>query len=164
MPTITDTEYLELEGNVTSWVPLQTPAFELLDLSPLWQRGNKRGSDRLVPHRVGEVGYPRRYTGTRRDVPGAVYGNKDQNGVIYSDMRIGLELNVEYLQTELEDPPDSPLITRTARLHMPDGDVREGEVHVEAIVFAPGRELGPNGLRFVLQLKLLDGYLDLAGS
>ena len=54
MATPNLTEYLEIDG-----VPLQTAAWDLEDISGLWDIGEVRGSDALVPYKRGAISFRR---------------------------------------------------------------------------------------------------------
>lgn len=158
MPTPSQEEYLDIDG-----VALAIDgAWEWLDLSPLWEGADKRGSDRLVPGATGVVPYPRRATVSRRAINGYIYGFKDYNGVAFSDVRVGLEANIAFLQENIEEPPN-PLGdgTRLATLHLPSGATKTGDVHVEKLRIAA---FGPAAAKAVLELSIPSGALVYAGS
>lgn len=157
MPTPSQVEYLDVDG-----LPLAIEgAWEWLDLSPLWQGADKRGRDRLVPGAVGVRAYPRRPTVSERTIEGYVYGFRDVNGVAFSDVRVGLEANVTYLQEHIEAAPLTADGTRVANLHMPSGAIRTADVHVLALRLGA---FGPSAARAALVLSIPVGALDYAGS
>lgn len=158
MTTPSQTEYLAIDG-----IPACVEgAWEWLDLSPLWQGADKRGSDRLVPGAAGVVAYPRRPTVSVRALEGYIYGFRDVNGTVFTNVRTGLEANVSFLQEEWEsDIGVAADGTRTATLHMPSGATRTGAVHVIALRLAA---FGPTSARAVLELSIPAGALAYAGS
>lgn len=158
MPTPSQAEYLDIGG-----IPLCVEgAWEWLDLSPLWQGADKRGSDRLVPGAVGVVPYPRRATVSLRAIEGYIHGFRDYNGVPFADVRDGLEANVAFLQENIEETPATPADgTRVATLHLPSGATKTGDVHVLALRLSA---FGPSAARAVWELSIPDGSLIYAGS
>ena len=149
--TVTRAEYLEIDG-----VPLATPAWEIVDLSPLWQPADVRGSDRLIPGAAGVKPYRRRRTVSKRSLPMIVYGFEDLDGVAYADVREGLETNLDYLRANVVDPTNVGDGTRTAVLHLPSGSTRTGSVHVEGFELGTA---GPTSIRAVLTLSIPEGVL-----
>lgn len=157
MPLITRAEYLEIDG-----IPLATPAWEITDLSPLWDAANQRGSDRLIPGADGVLPQPRRKTITVKSLPMIIMGDRDQEGDYAGEFaRAQLRENVDYLIANVVDPPETSDGLRFAILHLPDGDEVSGHVHVSGLQLGM---LGPIGLRAILTVSMPDGRLVLNGS
>ena len=153
MPVITRDEYLEIND-----VPLATPAWEVLDLSPLWDVAGFRGDDRLIPQRDGEKPLRRRIAAMRVQVPLIVYGDADQDGMPYSEGRAGLRANLVYLEEAFMVPNLSnadgtwPLV-----LHLPAGETLSGDCIVNPpLQLAPK---SPTTVLCVLDIKIPAGVL-----
>ena len=100
------------------------------DLAPLLDDGEVRGSDRLIPHATGAVGYPRRRTVTRVDIPLWISGLVRWDGVPQADHAMALIGNVEYLRTNIGIAKQTGDGTVTASWTRPDGTVRTAAAHV----------------------------------
>lgn len=122
-------------------VSLNTPAWTLPDLSPLWATPTLRGSNRLIPGLAGRKAYKRRLDETTHTLPILITGFCDQIGTPYDDLGIsfsqGLESNIRFLQTAfgLDDPSAiaSGDSTLTATFVLPSGDARIAPVQVLAL-------------------------------
>lgn len=125
MPTITATEYLEINS-----VPLATPAWRLTDLTSLYDEADVRGDDILIPHSAGVLAQPRRRTVTKKALPIVVFGDYDLDGVAHTDPREGLAINTAYLMTNVVAPPGTGDGTRDAVWHLWDGSTKAADVHV----------------------------------
>lgn len=91
-------EYLEIDG-----VALDTPAWIVTDLGPLWEPADVRGGDRLIPGAAGVRSYQRRATVTRKALAMSIFGDVDQAGTPQADVRAGLWANVAYLRANVVD-------------------------------------------------------------
>jgi hypothetical protein len=119
-------------------VSLNTPAWCLPDMSPLWASRAQRGSNRLIPGVTGRKAYKRRLDETKLSLPILITGFCDSEGTSYADIGIsfaqGLEANVKFLQNAfgLDDPAllSSGDSTLTATLTLPSGDSRVADVQV----------------------------------
>lgn len=85
------------------------PAIHALDPGQLWQRGQKRGTDRLIPFpsdsATGVVGYPRRYKPTKRTIHFGLHGNVSlETGDPVVDYIQGAYTNLDYLNSQVCDP------------------------------------------------------------
>jgi hypothetical protein len=151
---ITSDEYLEIDG-----YPLATPAVRVTNLSVLWEPGDVRGEDRLIPGAAGVVAYPRRPTVTRKVLELLVFGDRDDEGVPHADTRQGLYDNVKKLNQMVTGPVSaSGDGTRDIVLHLPDGaTTMSGRGHVIPPLFFVN--VGPDNLRGTLDLSLPDGAL-----
>jgi len=117
-------EYLSIGS-----VPLSTPAWEILDLSPLWDMSDVRGQDRLIPGEDGVVAYPRRPTVSLRSLPLIIFGSGDPEGASVTNQRRQLFDNIEELIDTVFASPGGDG-TRTATLHLPGSGTLTGPVHV----------------------------------
>jgi hypothetical protein len=151
---ITRTEYVEINS-----VPLATPAWIVLDTSPLWDTPPVRGTDRIVPYTVGQTPLKRIYDAHRFTLPMVIHGAQDRTGTFYSDVRVGLYTNVQELITAVVDPeataePGLKVIT----LHAPGGVTRTGD----CLVIPPlhiGANLGRTAVRAALDIIIPAGVL-----
>lgn len=164
MPLITRDEWLEIDG-----IPLATPAWEILDLSPLEDAAAQRGQDRLIPGAAGVIPFPRRKTVTVRSLQMVILGTFDQEGVAtcatgdgsgeaYREaVRIRRAANKDYLVDNLVTPPGTADGTRAAVLNRVDGSTWSADVHVIGpMQLAP---IGWLGYRAVLTLSIPTGEL-----
>lgn len=111
-------------------VSLHTPAWCAVDLSDLWGTPDYRGSDVLIPHRVGQKPYMRRKDATQYSLPMIVTGYCDQFGAVNANFDIGLQANVEYLMTYVALPTNVGDGTRTAEWTLPSGTIVTAQIHV----------------------------------
>lgn len=152
MPTvITQDEYVTIAS-----VPLSTPAWELENLFELWQGPDTRGQDRILPGAAGVRPYRRRATVSRRSLQLAIFGDLNWEGTPYSDWRIGLQTNIDYLRTNVTDPNVTGDGTRQLDVHFADGDVRSASIHVEAFTLQP---LNWFCVRSTIDVSLLSGVV-----
>lgn len=150
---ILETEYVEING-----VPLATPAWMVMDLSPLWDVPGVRGSDRRIPYAEGEQPLRRIYDAKRVVLPLLIFGEANRANVPYADHRVGLLTNFDELVAEVADPDAAPDPgTKLLRLFMPGGVIRSGQCHVIPPL-GIGR-LGAVGLRAALDLVIPAGRL-----
>jgi hypothetical protein len=154
-PVITRAEYLEVDGEgAIGYIPLATPAWEILDLSPLWDGPDVIGEDRHVPG-YGALSFRREVTASRRALPMMIYGEYAQDGVAYLDPREGLQTNLDYLLTNLVVPPAAGDGTRAAILHGPGGATKTANLQVlSPLRTAPA---GPLALRASLEVVIPAG-------
>lgn len=134
---------------------------DVLNLWVLWTPPDVRGSHRLVPHRDGMVPKRRRVSASVRTLELLVSGSNDDEGTPWGDERIGLQENLEIIETEVVA---SRLVgdgTIQAELFMPNGDIRSGPVTVEAFDYVGE---GNYDVRATLDLSLPDGSLYVGGS
>lgn len=154
MPTITQTEYVEIDGT-----PLATPAWETTDLSELWDMAEVRGAVQTVPYRRGVIPFRRALGGKNINLPIAVFGNDDPDGNPYASPRVGLETNRDLLLRDVLRPPriDTTTGTRTLRYHRPSGQILSGP-----FLIAGGlrpQPLGPGAFRAAITGILTEGGL-----
>lgn len=140
-------------------VPLRGPAWNVTDLTDLWQYGDRRGQDRIIPGAAGVRPYRRRRTVTAYSLPMVIIGDVDPNGDPYDgcdDVWVGFETNYAGLVSALVSDPGTVAGTRTAVLTMPSGATRTGDVHVTGIILGQGF----NGRALAtLELSLPNGQL-----
>lgn len=156
MATANLAERLEIDG-----VPLSTPAWELEDISPLWDVPEYRGTDYAVPFRRGVLAFRRQWGGKRASLPLAVVGAVDSDGnpAAAGQERVQLWANRNELVRDVFAPVLLLSTTgdRTVRYYDPAGNTWSG----------PGKVLGglrptpvgPAALRGNLELLLSEGGL-----
>lgn len=154
MATPNLSERLEIGG-----VPLSTPAWEIEDLSGLWDLAEFRGEDLEVPYQRGALPF-RRILGPKRvDLPLVVVGDFDPDGAPAADPREQLWLNRRELVRTVFRPLQVATNTgdQTIRYYAPDGTTIAGPGKVIG-GFQP-TPLGPLGMRGSLSLSLSEGGL-----
>lgn len=115
-------------------VLMHTPAWCVLDLIQLWLPPKIRGTNLLIPRVVGTRPRPVRITETDYSLPMAISGAVDQDGIVDPDgVLMCLYRNLQYLQTNVTDPPTPPTATVPASLELPNGDVLTAEIQVLGI-------------------------------
>lgn len=125
------------DGNLSiAGVPMRTPAWSVLRLTPLWQGPVVRGADRILPGSPGVIPLPRRPNVTVRSLPIVITGDVDQLGVANVDPWVGYEENFDYLRSTVADPTEVGDGTVEAVLTMPSGVTRTADVHVLGLVMA----------------------------
>lgn len=120
---ITADEYLIIDT-----VPLATPAWRILDLTPLWTSADQIGSDRKLPGVNGSRAYRRYKTATQLVFSGKCWGARDREGTYYGDAREGLHANMAVL-LGLTEPVASDTGTRAATWVVPGTD-KTADIHV----------------------------------
>lgn len=106
------------ESNETS---MHTPAWTILDLSPLWMPPQVRGTNVTLPGTPGRRPYPLRFDQTDYDLEMVISGAVDRHGALWPDPIMGLYENLLYLSENVVEPMTPPLATRPAELVAPDG-------------------------------------------
>jgi len=126
-------DYVSDEGDLTiNFVPMRTPAWSILDLTPLWMPAALRGANRIVPGAAGVIVNPKRKTETRHELVLVMTGGVDISGVAYPNRWHGLYTNMEYLKANVLDPPTGVgIVSRTAELTLPDASTLTAEIQVE---------------------------------
>lgn len=107
---------------------LNTYGWMVQNLSSLWFEAAVIGDNRLVPQRVGRVGYPKYLDEYQFTLVFYVTGYTDADGVIYPDPLVGLETNLETLWDNVFAPIDTGDGARSCVLTMPSGATRVAEV------------------------------------
>jgi hypothetical protein len=110
-------------------VSLNTPAWSVVDITPLWAAFDTRGQNRLIPGASGVVAYRKRIT--ERDHPLAIViiGDVDENGDPHDDPVEGLEFNLDTLLAVLMPDADA---SKPATLTLPSGTTRTAQVQIES--------------------------------
>lgn len=154
MPTANLSERLEIGG-----VPLSTPAWEIEDLSPLWDLAGFRGDDLAVPYHRGAVPFRRALGAKRVDLPFVILGDYDPDGAAASDVRAQLWANRRELVRTVLRPLQVATNTgdRTVRYYAPDGSTIAGPGKI--IGGLKPTPVGPAALRGSLSLSLSEGGL-----
>lgn len=143
------------DGDLTiDGVAMRGPAWGIVDLTDLWVLATMRGSSRIIPGATGVIANPKRRTITRVDLPFVVIAHYDRLGAYQADAGIGLQTNLDYLNTNVITPPTLPDRTRTATLDMPTGANRTAEIQV--VGFEPRQKSGADRL-FSLTLEIPAG-------
>lgn len=114
---------LSVEDNTSTLQTFHRLAFNLLDISPLWDEPNQRGANVVLPGQPGQAENPRRPDETDYPLRFAVRGDYDPDDVIVNPA-IGeseqLRQNLLYIRTNMLNPV-APLTARPAQLVSPDG-------------------------------------------
>lgn len=154
MPTANLSERLEIDG-----VPLSTPAWEIEDLSGLWDLGEYRGGDRAVPYRRGVLPYRRILGAKVVDLPFVILGDYDPDGALAADPRAQLWANRNELVRTVLRPLQVGTATgdRTVRYYAPDGSTLAGPGKV--VGGLRPTPVGPSAMRGSLALSLTEGGL-----
>jgi hypothetical protein len=111
-------------------IALNGPAWNAADVFELWLGGDLKGSNLPMPLVTGDRPYPRRFTTTRVSLPFVIVGSVTRLGVPNANHWAGLEVNIDYLRTNVVDPVNSATGTRLAVLTKPSGAQVSGPVHV----------------------------------
>lgn len=154
MPTPVLAERLEIDG-----IPMSTAAWEITDLSPLWDLAEVIGEDGVVPYRRGVVPFRRALAGKRVDLPLTVFGDFDSDGTPAAPGRGQLWTNRGELVRTVYRPRQINTATGDVlvRYYAPDGVNLSGPGKVVGGM-AP-QELGPSAFRGSLSLMLSEGGL-----
>lgn len=150
MPVITHTHYVEINS-----VPLATPAWVVMDMSPLWDAPGLRGGDRRIPYEDGEQPLRRFLEPLRVVVPLLIRGDRDQDNAAYSNTMIGLQTNLDYLRSNILTPSTSDPGTWPIVLHMPDSTTRSSDCFV--IPPLQIKPIGRNAFTGVLDILVPSG-------
>jgi hypothetical protein len=149
--------WLEIDG-----ISLDTNAWRITDLRPLYGAADVRGQDRLLPGVAGVVPYRRRRTVSMRALELAIFGDYDTDDEpTVGDFAAQCDANIAYLRANVADPTNVGDGTRTAVLHRADLSFESGQVHVVDFTFARG---GPDWAVFTLGLSIPDGVLVEGGG
>lgn len=153
--TVTRTEYLEIqEYTLSSYIPLATPAWRVINLSSLFEGPDVRGANEVVPGVAGRSALPVLVDETTKTLEMVVYGARDWNAGAYSDHHIGLETNLAYLTANLARPPAWPAATRGAILHKANASTVSAAIQV--MKFRVGQSGGLDALA-TLEIRIPAG-------
>lgn len=120
------------QGSLTiAGVSMHGPAWDVVDLVPLWLTPTVRGGpNRAIPGIAGRRSFQRRIDETAVSLPMLVQGEVDRLGVAQANPWAGLQANVAYLRANVVDPTGLTDGTRAASLLMPNGTTRTASVVV----------------------------------
>ena len=156
MPALT---WNSAAGDLTiGGVSMNTPAWKVLNLAVLWQPAAQRGQDRLVPSATGVRKFQRRATVTEHDLELLIVGSHTRTGSTNADLFEGLQVNVDYLISNVVNPTGATDGTRSAVLTMPDGTTRTEPVHVTGMQFGETSQDGAY-LKAVLSISVPSGRI-----
>jgi len=154
MPKLT---YNTAAGDLTiSSVPMNGPAWKVLNLHVLQQPADQRGDDRLIPGSAGVLPLRRRDTVTRHSLQILITGTHDRTGAAVADRFEGLQANIDYLRTNVVAPTGTGDGTRSAVLTMPDGTTRTEPIHVTGMQFGDV-SLDGSWMKAVLEISIPSG-------
>lgn len=124
-------EWNSAAGGLTiGGISLTTTWCKVLNLVELWLPADQRGNDRIVPGASGALALQRRDTVTRRSLRIIVAGDVTYTGSTSGDAFERLQINIDYLRSNIVAPTGTTDGTRSAVLTMPDGTTRTEPVHV----------------------------------
>lgn len=154
MVTANLAERLEIAG-----IPLSTPAWEIEDLSPLWDVAGYRGGDLSVPYQRGVVPFRRALGAKVVDLPFVVLGDYDPDGQPAADPRAQLWANRRELVRTVLRPRQVATNTgdSTVRYYAPDGTTIAGPGKIVGGLRPTA--VGPSAFRGSLALSLSEGGL-----
>lgn len=145
-PQLTRTTYLQAKTTH----PLATPAYRVLDLSPLYGLA-MRGTVETLPYVEGGVGYQHRIDARSVVLPMIVMGRQASDGSTHSNIYAGLDDNIDELLANVVTPGTTAYPWYWYRA---TGDVLEADVFVEQ--FTP-QDWGRGWVRFGLGLVIPAG-------
>lgn len=159
MPAVvTRAEYLSFDVvGAFPAVPMNTPAWDVVDYSSLYDGPPVVGDDRPIPGSPGRLAVAREVDELVVALPLVVYGDRSYDDLPYADARIGVRANLDYLRTNVVLPPGTSTGTRPVTFHRLDGTTRAGP----AVVLSPlsVAVAGPTSVRAVLRLVIPAGSL-----
>lgn len=122
IPCTTCSGELTVEDNDATFQTFHRLAFNLIDISPLWEDPNQRGANVILPGVPGRAENPRRPDETDYGLRFSVAGDYDvdDNPVDTVDENAQLQTNLLYIRQNLLNPV-APLTARNAQLISPDG-------------------------------------------
>jgi hypothetical protein len=117
--------------------PLNCPAWDIVNLAPLWIEDEFRGENLALPRIPGARAFPKRLAQAEHDLVLWMRGDSDKDGVAHPEVWQGLSDNIDALKANVIDPPAAPTAIRSATLTLPDGvttrtaDVQFGPLRIE---------------------------------
>jgi hypothetical protein len=129
-------------GLTIASVDMMQPAWQVRNLVSLWLPGDQRGADKLIPGVAGRKPYARYVDTTTRTLELKITGEINRTGTPYADRFEGLQVNIDYLITNVVNPTGSGDGTRSLVLTMPDGTTRTESVHVTGMDIGRYNETG----------------------
>ena len=150
-------EWNSAAGGLTiAGVDMTGPAWQVMNLHVLWLPASQRGSDVIIPGVAGRKAYQRFADATTRTLEMKITGTVDRTGATNSDLFEGLQANIDYLITNVVNPPGSGDGTRSMVLTMPDATTRTEPVHVLGMEFGDLNESG-QWVRAALDISIPSG-------
>lgn len=144
-------------------IPGNTPGWETIDYSALYDLAPVIGDDRPIPGVAGRLAVPREEDELVAALPMRFIGSHDWEGDPYEDARIGLRTNLRYFGENVVRPPGTTDGLRGITFHQLDGSTATAQVIVQSplqVAFSPGSVLA----RAVLTLIIPAGSLTVSGS
>lgn len=154
MPTILEDEYISLN----SWV-FATPACGIDGgagggLGPVWTLPNIKGDDFAGAGQDGDTPRENNFTAIRFQLKVIIYGEADEDGNAYADIRDGIRQNLAAMWTAIKPNTSSPY-TRTMNHVLTNGGTRSAAAKVVGIGPSVGK--GPTAISFGLDFKIPSG-------
>lgn len=138
-------------------VLLNTPAWDIPNVTRLWIEGAIRGENRVLPGlEIGRRGNPHRVDVAEFDLAFVLTGAVDSSGTPTSDDWVGLQTNLAALWTGVFQPVTTGRGTRAATLTLPSGTVRAATVQIDPLTF-PNDIDDPTFVEAVIHLTVLSG-------
>lgn len=146
------TEWLSFDGT-----PLDTPAWETVDLGVIYGSPQLSGSGQPIAQRVGEHPHARLPGPKRIGLPMRIFGDRDSDGNPWSDPVEGLRRNTEELHRKLRPRLNVTGGVATLTHHLSTGATRDGPAQLAAALETGAQD--DVALRAVARLWLPDGGL-----
>lgn len=143
----TENGTLYVEGEI-----MHRPAFTVMDVSPLWQGPDQRGTNLMIPGRPGTIAMPKRAAETMVSLRMLLDGRRTVGGGAKSNYSDGL-FDITMWLRALTAPTPTP---RNLTLYAPDGITSIGGTG--QLRFTLGDRVGPLQ-RALLEITLPEGYL-----
>ena len=153
---ITFDRYLDIDG-----VPIQTPAWQLLNFEKLLGGPAVRGSNRIIPGSPGVRPKRRRATEKTLSLEVFIDGAFDWEGDPHSDPETGLIANIQYLREHVTDPISGDSV-RLATAYIKDEFVMTADIQV--VSFDIGEHVGTSAVNATIDIALLDGAFTIEAA
>lgn len=135
---------------------LNTYGWMVQDLTPLWFERTYVGDNRVIPSLAGRVGYPKEYDEHQFSLVFWVTGDFTLANVAYGDSAVGLQANIDLLNTNVFNPVLTGTGSRACSLLMPSGATRTANVQFDPLKLAhPIDDLSL--VEFVMTGTILEG-------
>lgn len=112
---------------------LNTAAWDITDLTPLWIETTMDGEDVPLPGVDGAVPFQRFMQPASFALAMKISGDVDELGVDYANAMIGMETNLASIKAAIVTPVHTGDGTRAAVLTKPSGATMSADVHVLGI-------------------------------
>lgn len=136
-------------------LPLNTPAWGVVDFSDLFAGPAVRGSDVRIPYLPGDSPRRRLVSAVRKSLPMEIIGHVDSDGNAHTDVDTGLVANLDELKAALR--PRGVTATTKLRVRFPDASNREADCIVELPLQI--ETVGPGFARAVVDVLIPGGVL-----